>query len=82
VRKTTSIYEYRYDPNIFITSSIIMSLKNRLSTVEVAPNLLRNNSAISPAISKPTRGRLRLFDKLRIHSKKHSMPKTLIFDAL
>ena len=59
-----------------------MSLKNRLSTVEVLPVLLRKNSTISLPISKPTNDRHNPCDKPKMHSKKPLMPKTQISDVL
>lgn len=52
-----------------------MSLKNRLSTVEVPSALSRKNYTISPRISKPISDRLRHSGRPRTHSRRHSTPR-------
>ena len=59
-----------------------MSLKNRLSTVEVVPVISRKNYTISLPISKPTSDKPKLYARLKTHSRKHSMPKIQISDVL
>lgn len=59
-----------------------MSLKNRLSTVEVSQLSYRNNSTISPPTSRPISEKLKHSGRPKTHSKKLSMPKMQISGAV